>query len=101
MSTVTTAFPPDSLGATSRRDAWWAQPLVTLVVFTAFVIYGNMAVFWPMLFGHPYFEIRKNVQGQIDWVNGVPVAPYIAPFYAPLIYDTKSPHAWIQAERPI
>jgi len=100
MSTVATPFPQQGFGATSRRDAWWVEPLATLIVFTAFVIYGNMAVFWPMIFGHPYFEIRKNAEGKIDWVNGVEVAPYIAPFYAPLIYDAKSHHAWIGSERP-
>src|SRR5262245_39688152 len=100
MSTVATAFPQQGFGATSRRDAWWLEPLATLIVFTAFVIYGNMAVFWPVLFGHPYFEIRKNAAGQIDWEHGVEVAPYLTPFYAPLIYDAQSHHAWIGAEHP-
>jgi hypothetical protein len=100
MATIATAFPPSSFGATSRRDLWWLEPLVTFVVFSGFVVYGNLAVFWPQLFGHPYFEIRKNETGEIDWEHGEAVAPYLAPFYSPLIYDARSHHAWIQAERP-
>ena len=30
---------------TSRRDTWWVQPLVTLVIYTSFVVYVTWALF--------------------------------------------------------
>ena len=58
---------------------------------SAFLIYGTWAAYQD-----GYFEIRKNDQGQIDWQNGHAVAPYLSPFYSPLIYDLHSHHAWLR-----
>jgi len=67
-------------GATSRRDAWWIQPLLTFLGLSAFVVYAT----WAALQGH-YYRF----------------GPYISPFYSPeLLGDPKNawfgayPHWW-------
>ena len=49
------------------RSNWWVQPVVTAVVFTAFIIYAG----WSVLFG----------SNHSSWVQG----PYLSPFYSPVI----------------
>jgi len=82
-------------GETSRRDAWWFGPLVTLVGLSAFLIYANAIV----LFVPGYFEIRAN-KADFFAPHNPAVAPYLAPFHAPLLYDAQSRHAWFQQARP-
>lgn len=57
----------DGLGATLRKDNWWAGPLVTFIVFTSFVVYatarafeGKLYSFGPYLspLASPYFETK-------------------------------------------
>jgi hypothetical protein len=55
-----------------RRDAWWAQSLLTFVVLAGFVVYATWAAF----------------QG-----NHYEYGPYLSPFYSPLIYG-EGPHSW-------
>jgi hypothetical protein len=83
-------------GATARRDLWWVGPLVTFLVLTGFLIYAHWRVFQGAFSGKYYFEIRENRQE----FSGRAVAPYLAPFYAPLLYDETSEHAWIKKPRP-
>jgi hypothetical protein len=59
-------------GQTSRRDAWWVQPLITFIPLAAFLVYANWAA-W---------------QG-----NHYEVGPYLSPFYSPLLFG-DSHHAW-------
>ena len=59
-------------GQTSRKDAWWVQPLLVLIVLTAFVVYATWAAF----------------QGEHYWYG-----PYLSPFYAPELFG-DSPHSW-------
>ena len=59
-------------GQTLRRDAWWAQPLVVFIGFSAFVVYATWAAF-------------QNAH----YTSG----PYLSPFYAPELFG-DSPHAW-------
>jgi hypothetical protein len=91
MSRLATAFPEQGFGATARRDSWWVEPILTVIGFSAFLIYGT----WAAMQGS-YFEIRANTAT----FTGPEVAPYLSPFYSPLIYDPESPHAWIRADRP-
>ena len=105
MATVST--PPGQekhFGATARRDAWWLGPLLTFLGLLAFLIYANLIVF-----AVPgYFEIRRDRPGHFQtgrdnvfFEKGNPtVAPYLAPFSAPLLYDAQSPHSWIKADVP-
>lgn len=83
-------------GATARTDAWWAGPLATFLGLLGFLIYATLVLFWGVLFGHPYFEVRQHPQD----FSGPEVAPYLAPFHAPLLYDRHSSHSWIKADRP-
>jgi hypothetical protein len=64
------------LGATSRRDAWWAQPLLVALGLAVFGAYST----WAALQGVNY-----------EWTppgGGLPV--YLSPFYSPLF----TPHWW-------
>jgi hypothetical protein len=58
-------------GQTQRRDAWWAMPLLTFVVFTSFVVY----VTWALLQGENYWH-----------------GNYLSPLYSPELFG-DSPHA--------
>ena len=58
-------------GQTSRRDNWWASPLLVFLGFGAFLVYANWAAF-------------QNAH----YVSG----PYISPFYSPELFG-DSPHA--------
>jgi len=59
-------------GQTSRRDAWWVQPLLTFLGLSAFVLYSTWAAF----------------QGE-----HYEFGPYLSPFYSPLLFG-DGPHAW-------
>jgi len=71
---------PRELGGTLRTDAWWVGPLITLVVFSSFIIYSTWAMFQA---GHYYAE------------------PYLSPLYSPVLFTNLSApgaapleHAW-------
>jgi len=59
-------------GETMRRDAWWGQPLLTLVVLGGFAAYAT----WAALQGSHY-----------------EYGPYLSPFYSPLLFG-EGPHSW-------
>jgi len=59
-------------GRTARRDAWWATPLATFVVLSAFVLYATWAAF-------------QNAHYTFG--------PYLSPFYSPELFG-NSRHAW-------
>ncbi|MER3416096.1 MAG: succinate dehydrogenase [Gemmataceae bacterium] len=96
MSQITYPARQEGFGATERTDAWWAGPLGTVLGLTAFLVYATLVLFWGALFGHPYFEIRQDRRQ----FSGPEVAPYLAPFHSPLLYDEHSAHAWIPRARP-
>ena len=95
MTQLTLAPPHEGFGATSRRDLWWAGPLATLIGLLIFIIYANIATFQGT-----HFEIRESAPGQVDWSNGHVAAPYLTPFYSPLLFDKTSPHAWWHMAAP-
>ena len=52
-------------GQTMRRDAWWAQPVITFLILGAFIVYATWAAF----------------QGEhYDF------GPYLSPFYSPELF---------------
>jgi hypothetical protein len=59
-------------GATLRRDAWWVQPALTILVLGGFVVYATWAA----------FQGRHYEYG-----------PYLSPFYSPLLFGEGS-HSW-------
>ena len=59
-------------GQTSRRDAWWVQPLVVFIVLFSFIIYATWAAF----------------QGKNYYFGS-----YLSPLYSPEILG-DSPHSW-------
>jgi hypothetical protein len=91
MAQATLSEQQEHFGATARRDAWWAGPLATFLGLLAFIIYGNI-----VLFQGKYFEVRQDTAS----FSGPAVAPYLAPFYSPLLYDAQSEHAWFHKARP-
>lgn len=64
-----------ALGETSRKDAWWLQPVATFAGLFAFIVYSTWAAF----------------QGNHYWFAGGG-AEYLSPFYSPEIFG-NSPHA--------
>jgi hypothetical protein len=67
-------------GATTRPDAWWLQPLVVFLGFSAFIVYSTWSAFNP---GQP--------EHAAYWFNGNG-ANYLSPFFSPEIFG-YSPHA--------
>jgi hypothetical protein len=59
-------------GRTLRRDAWWVQPALTVLVLGGFVVYAT----WAALQGRHY-----------------EYGPYLSPFYSPLLFGEGS-HSW-------
>jgi hypothetical protein len=95
MAEVSTVPPPEGFGATMRRDLWWAGPAATFLGLSAFVIYATY-----IIFAVPgYFEIRQD-RSDFFKPDNLAVAPYLAPFHAPLLFDDQSKHAWIKEPRP-
>jgi hypothetical protein len=73
MSEVRMSLPmARGFGETARRDLWWVQPLVVLVVLLSFVVYATWAAF----------------QGE-HYTYG----PYLSPFYSPELFG-PSEHSW-------
>ena len=65
---------PHGLGKTSRTDAWWFVPTVTLIVLTTFIVYATWAAF----------------QGKNYYVG----EHYLSPFYSPEVWG-NSPHSFL------
>jgi hypothetical protein len=59
-------------GKTSRKDAWWLQPLVVFLGFSAFIVYSTWAAF-------------QNAHYTFG--------PYLSPFYSPELFG-DSAHSW-------
>jgi hypothetical protein len=84
-----------AFGATARRDAWWVGPGLTFLGLSAFLIYANYVV----LLIPGYFEIRQDPSDFFKAGNPA-IAPYLAPFHAPLLFDAQSHHAWFNQAQP-
>src|SRR5437879_7789964 len=72
MSHATVPLTRRGFGETSRRDAWWVQPLVVFLILGGFVVY----TLWAALQNAHYT-----------------FGPYLSPLYSPVIFG-DSPHAW-------
>lgn len=64
------------LGATQRRDAWWAGPTATGLGLGAFVVYATFRIFQ-----NAYYEFGHGVEGTLDPNH----AYLLAPMYSPLL----------------
>ncbi len=67
--TRTGVFGPNRAGIeakTLRKDRWWLAPLLTFVVFAAFIVYAT----WRAFTGDDYYA-----------------SPYLSPFYSPCLTD--------------
>ena len=60
---------PDGFAASRRRDRWWVEPVLTVIVLGLFLIYANWAAFQ----GNHYY-----------------VHPYLSPFYSPVLFTDSS-----------
>jgi hypothetical protein len=77
------------LGATARKDAWWASPLLFFVVLVGFIIYST----WAGLMGAGYLLPTgwKQFSYFVEGTN------YLTPFYSPELWrpvGSTSHHAW-------
>src|SRR6266852_7133726 len=70
MSGSPSLVPESRLGGTMRRDAWWIEIILVVVVLAGFGVYATLRAF-----ENAYFS----------W------GPYLSPFYSPLI---DSQHHW-------
>ena len=75
-STTETGAVPVAINApkTLRRDRWWVEPLITVVVLGAFTVYAT----WAALVNADYY-----------------VEPYLSPFYSPCL-ATSCHHATVE-----
>jgi hypothetical protein len=71
MQAIPVKIVPQGFGETRRRDWWWLEPMIVLVVFSSFLGYGTWAALQ-----NEHFEY----------------GPYLSPFYAPLLWG-ESAHA--------
>jgi hypothetical protein len=96
MAQATSAPAPyQGFGSTVRRDPWYAGPIVTVIGFSAFLIYGTWASYQDA-----NFEIREQRGGYAIFrePNNPAIRPYLSPFYAPLLYDPSSHHRWFTGD---
>jgi hypothetical protein len=91
MATATAETRQEGFGETARKDPWWAGPLAVIVGLGIFIVYST----WAGMEGR-YFEIRARTEN----FTGPEVAPYLSPFYSPLLYDAQSPHRWFHRPKP-
>ncbi len=63
-------------GQTSRTDAWWLQPLLVFLGFSAFIVYSTWAALQGTK-GDPAYFLYDG--------DG---ADYLSPFYSPMIFGT-------------
>jgi len=77
-------------GETTRPDAWWLQPLVVFLGFSAFIIYSTWAAFQGVS------DIHNHTCSYWYGGNG---ANYLSPFYSPEFWGT-SPHSIFGAILP-
>jgi hypothetical protein len=87
MTQLSTLGRQEGFGATTRRDAWWVGPALTFLGLSAFLIYGTVAA-WT----GSYYEIRRDAPFYTPGKHNPAVAPYLSPFFAPLIYDANGSH---------
>ena len=67
-------------GETTRPDAWWIQPILVFLGFSAFIVYSTWAAFQGTHSDQCYY-----------WYGGNG-SDYLSPFYSPELFGT-SPHA--------
>lgn len=72
MAYAVTSLGERRFGETTRRDAWWLQPLAVFLGLTTFLVYTT----WASFQGDHYF-----------------FGPYLSPFYSPELFG-DSPHSW-------
>ena len=72
MAEINLERPIPRFGQTSRKDAWWAKPLIIFLALSAFVVY----VTWAAFQGDHYYY-----------------GPYLSPLYSPELFG-ESPHSW-------
>jgi hypothetical protein len=68
-------------GETTRSDAWWMQPILVFLGFSAFIVYSTWAAFEGTQTGHCYY-----------WFGGPGAngANYISPFFSPELFSASS-----------
>jgi hypothetical protein len=71
MTSAEASMPQRRFGETTRRDAWWVQPLLVFLGLSAFIVYSTWAAFQN---AHYHF------------------GSYLSPFYSPELFGS-SPHS--------
>ena len=90
MSSADTLPKQRPFGETTRPDAWWLQPLVVFLGFSAFIIYSTWAAFQ---------GIGDMHTGHASYWYGGHGADYLSPFYSPEFWGVSG-HALLGATLP-
>jgi hypothetical protein len=100
MAQASTVPVQEGFGVTARRDPWWLGPAAVFLGLSAFLIYGTWAAYQDS-----DFEIREQGgdHAKFHAPDNKAIAPYLSPFYSPLIYDPSPPssrshHAWYHGD---
>jgi hypothetical protein len=72
MEAVPVKILPRGWGDSERRDAWWVEAILVVVVFSGFIVYTTWAAFQNEHYTH---------------------GPYLSPYYSPELFGS-SHHAW-------
>jgi hypothetical protein len=72
MEVIPVRIVPRGFGETERRDWWWIEAIIVVIVFSSFLGYGTWAATQNEHFEH---------------------GPYLSPFYSPLLWG-ESAHSW-------
>jgi hypothetical protein len=64
-------------GETTRSDAWWIQPLLVFLGFSAFIVYSTWAAFEGTSTTHCYYWYSQNG------------ANYLSPFFSPELFSAS------------
>ena len=90
MATAATRLPSDKRGhpplarRTARQDAWWVEPLITVVVLGAFIVYSTWVVFQGRdFYAEPYLSPFYSPLFQPAWW---PLSPALFVMWAPLLF---------------
>jgi hypothetical protein len=75
MDVIPVKVVPRGYGETSRRDAWWVEPLVVFLVLGGFVVYATWAAFQ-----NAYYTF----------------GPYLSPFYSPVLFASPGDAAGLE-----
>ena len=78
MSSMDVPLKRGGFGSTTRKDAWWVEPLLIFLGYAVFIVYAKYAIFNYNCGGQPCYEVQGT--------------SYLSPMFSPLL--TREAPAW-------